>query len=110
MLGTVLTHLRTKVTSLKARLNATASMWTQRLKQYGVQHINQKIQSAITTSRAWTKQSKEQLLAHSRTLLDTSMKLVTTLALLILGVLGLLAHLIVLMIQRLASKLWKREQ
>jgi CHASE3 domain sensor protein len=110
MLGTVRMILTRMVTWLKTHLSVTTLKKRLQSVTTGASAINQTIRSAMHTLRAWTKQSKEQLLVHSRTLLDTSMKLVITLALLTLGVLGLLAHLIVLMIQQLASKLWKRGQ
>lgn len=110
MLGIVRTHLTRMVTWFKTHCNVMTLKKRLPSVTTGVSAINQTIQFVMYTLRAWTKQSKEQLLAHSRTLLDTSMKLVTTLALLTLGVLGLLAHLIVYLIQQLASKLWKRGQ
>lgn len=110
MLGTVRTHLTQMVTWLKTHCNATTlkKLWLS--VTTGASAINQKIRSVMHTLRAWTKQSKEQLLAQSQTLVVSLMKLVTTLAILTLGVLGLLAHLIVYLIQQLASKLQKKGQ
>jgi hypothetical protein len=89
------------VTTLKKKLQSVIT---------GVSTINQKILSVMHTLHALTKQSKEQLLAQSRTLVVSLMNLVSILAILSLGVIGLLAHLIAHLTQQLASKLWKRGQ
>lgn len=110
MLGIVRTHLTRMVTWLKTHLSVTTlkNLWLS--VTTGASAINQKIQSAMHTLHALTRQSKEQLLAQSRTLVVSLMKVVSILAILTLGVAGLLAHLIVYLIQQLASKLQKRGQ
>lgn len=110
MLGTVRTILTQTVTWLKTHLSVTTLKKRLQSVTTGVSAINQKIRSVMYTLRAWTKQSKEQLLAQSQTLVVSLMKLVTTLVILTLGVIGLLAHLIVHLIQLLALKLQKRGQ
>ena len=110
MLGTVRTHLTRMVTWMKTHCNVTTLKKRLQSVTTGVSAINQKILSVMHTLRAWTKQSKEQLLAQSQTLVVSLMKLVTTLVILTLGVIGLLAHLIVYLIQQLASKLQKKGQ
>lgn len=110
MLGIVRTHLTRMVTWLKTHLSVTTlkNLWLS--VTTGASAINQKIRSVMHTLHALTKQSKEQLLAQSRTLVVSLMKVVSILAILTLGVIGLLAHLIVYLIQQLASKLQKRGQ
>ena len=110
MLGTVLTHLRQKVTSLKDQLSAMGSTWIQRLKQYGVLPINQAIQSVKTTVLAAIKQNKDQLLVQIQTLLVSLMKVVSILVVLTLGVIGLLVQIIVWLYHRLVLSLSKKEQ
>ena len=110
MLGTVRTILTQTVTWLKTHLSVTTLKKRLQSVTTGVSTINHQIRFAISSLHALTKQSKEQLLAQSRTLLVTLMKLVSILAILALGLAGLLAHLIVWLIQQLASKLWKRGQ
>ena len=110
MLGTARTHLTRMVTWLRTLSFVTRLKNLWHYLNTGVSTINHQIRSAISSLHALTKQSKEQLLAQSRTLLVTLMKLVSILAILALGLAGLLAHLIVHLIQQLASKLWKRGQ
>jgi hypothetical protein len=110
MLGTVRMILTRMVTWFQTHYSVTTLQKKWQSVTTGVSAINQKIRSAMHTLRAWTKQSKEQLLAQSQTLVVSLMKLVTTLVILTLGVTGLLAHLIVHLIQQLASKLQKKGQ
>ena len=110
MLGTVRTHLTQMVTWLKNHLSVTRLKKRLQSVTTGASAINLTIQFVKDTLHAWIKQSKEQLLAQSLTLVELLMKLVTTLVILTLGVTGLLAHLIVHLIQQLASKLQKRGQ
>ena len=110
MLGTVLTSLRTMATWMKTRFNAMILNPLWHWKNTGVSVISRMIQSAISLLRAWIKPSKDQLVALSHTLLASSIKVVTTLALLILGLSGLLCLTIVHLCQLLASKLQRRGQ
>ena len=110
MLGTVRMILTRMVTWFQTHCSVTTLQKKWQSVTTGASVINQKILSAMHTLRAWTKQSKEQLLAQSQTLVVSLMKLVTTLVILTLGVIGLLAHLIVYLIQQLASKLQKKGQ
>ena len=110
ILGIVRTHLRTKVTSLKDRFNATASMWTQQLKQYGVQLINPMIQYVTITLPAWIKQSKERL--HAQILIQRELLInhVSTHVAQIRGQVGKLRHKIVSRIPQRVLNLLKKEQ
>lgn len=110
MLGTVRTHLIQMATWMKTHLSVTTLKKRLQSVTTGASAINQTIQFVKDTLLAWIKQSKEQSLAASLTLLETLIKLVTTLVILSLGVLGLILHLIVYLIQLLASKLQKRGQ
>ena len=110
ILGIVRTHLQTKVTLLKARLSAMALTLIQQLKQYGVQPINQKIQSAITMLRAWIKQSKERL--HVQILIQQELLInhVSTHVAQIRGQVGKLRQKVVSLIPQRVLKVLKKGQ
>ncbi len=110
MLGTVRMILTRMVTWFQTHCSVTTLQKKWQSVITGVSATNLTIQFAKDTLLAWIKQSKEQSLAASLTLLETLIKLVTTLVILTLGVIGLLAHLIVYLIQQLASKLQKKGQ
>ena len=109
MLGTVLTHLRTMATWLKTRFNAMILTPLSHWKTTGASTINQQIQSVISSLRASIKQSKDQLLAQSLTLLECLIKVVTTSVILVLGLSGLLYQTIAHLYHKLASKIWRKE-
>ena len=113
MLGTVHTHLTRMASWLKNQCNVMILTPMLRFRNTGVSVINQMIQSVqhmLSKVRVATQWNKDQLLVQSQTLLDLLMKVVLTLVLVIVGVTGLLARIIVHLLHLLASKVKRKEQ
>lgn len=113
MLGTVHTHLTRMASWLKNRYNVMILTPMLRFRNTGVSAINrmtQSVQHILSKVRVATQWNKDQLLVQSQILLDLLMKVVLTLVLVTVGVIGLLARIIVHLLHLLASKVKRKEQ
>jgi hypothetical protein len=108
MLGTVRIHLTQMVTWMKSHWLVMTLKKKWQFVITGVLAICQTIQSVVAIPLAWTKLNKDQLAAQILSLKALSTKLVTTLARVIVGLIGYKLRQVVLPFLKRVLKVMKR--
>jgi len=110
MLGGVILKMIQTVGTWKTQCTAKVFQWKTALNSIIVTGFVQKIRTARAILRAWTLQSKEALYVQLQILVELLIKLVTTLACLIVGVAGWILRLPECLTPQRVLKLLKKGQ